>query len=331
MAIKEITDQLGDKYDFEMLTAHLGAKLPSKEKVGNVMVHRFCGKLTLALFGVFKIFVLGKFDLFWCVQVSYASGPAYAYNILKFWKKVPIILTLQEGDSEEHLTKRHFGLIDLSWRLAMTRSAYVTAISKYLATRAEKYGAKREKLIVVPNGVASLFFNTKKKEHENTVLIHTGRLVRKNAVEVIVQALNFLPGNVKLVSVGDGPVKISGPRVIQKSFMSQERLAEELAQADIFVRPSRSEGLGNSFLEAMAVGLPIIGTNVGGIPDFLTDRETGLFCKVDDPEDLAEKVKLIASDKYLREKIVASAENLMKEKYTWEKISQQMYEVFTKA
>ena len=63
VAIKEITDRLGDKYEFEMLTARLDSKLPKKERIGNVLVHRFGDKLTLALFGGFKIFALGKFRI----------------------------------------------------------------------------------------------------------------------------------------------------------------------------------------------------------------------------------------------------------------------------
>src|SRR3989338_8344198 len=56
-------------------------------------------------------------------------------------------------------------------------------------------------------------------------------------------------------------------------------LPQYLAKASIFVRPSLSEGLGIAFLEAMAAGLPVVATPVGGIPDFLKDGETGLFCR----------------------------------------------------
>jgi len=94
------------------------------------------------------------------------------------------------------------------------------------------------------------------------------------------------------------------------------------------VRPSRSEGLGVSFLEAMAAGLPIIGTPVGGIPDFLKDGETGLFTKVDDPEDLAKKIELLFSDEALRQKLVRNGRKLVEEKYQWSKIARDMGKIF---
>ena len=96
-------------------------------------------------------------------------------------------------------------------------------------------------------------------------------------------------GNVKLLIVGDGPLrenlkfKIKNLKLENKiellGEVSPDKVPQYLAEADIFVRPSLSEGLGTAFLEAMAVGLPIIGTPVGGIPDFLKDDETGLFAR----------------------------------------------------
>ena len=107
-----------------------------------------------------------------------------------------------------------------------------------------------------------------------------------------------------------------------------EDVPRYLSEADIFVRPSRSEGLGTAFLEAMAAGLPIIATPVGGIPDFLKDRETGLFTKVDDPEDLAEKIEMLFNDEKLREKLIINGRKLVEEKYQWPKIVRDMERVF---
>jgi len=75
----------------------------------------------------------------------------------------------------------------------------------------------------------------------------------------------------------------------------------------VFVRPSRSEGLGNSFLEAMAVGVPVVGAHVGGVSDFLFDpsthgkKATGLVCNPDDPKNISECIERILTDQQLRE------------------------------
>ena len=101
-----------------------------------------------------------------------------------------------------------------------------------------------------------------------------------------------------------------------------------LTSADVFVRASRSEGLGNSFLEAMGANLPIIGTPVGGIPDFLKDGETGLFVRPDDPQDLAGKIILLLEDSDLYEKISKNGRDLVVDHYSWESVSRSMLRIF---
>ncbi|MBU1102183.1 glycosyltransferase family 4 protein, partial [Patescibacteria group bacterium] len=109
-----------------------------------------------------------------------------------------------------------------------------------------------------------------------------------------------------------------------------EDVPKYLAISDVFVRPSLSEGLGNSFLEAMAAGVPIIGTKVGGIPDFLRDGETGLFCEARNPQSIAEKITLLLSDEILRQRLIANARKLVEEKYNWDNIAQKMGNIFEK-
>jgi glycosyltransferase involved in cell wall biosynthesis len=117
-------------------------------------------------------------------------------------------------------------------------------------------------------------------------------------------------------------------RVKFVGYVPHRELPIYLHMSHIFVRPSLSEGMGNSFIEAMASGLPVIATNVGGIPDFLTDRVTGLFCEVGNGKSVAEKAELLMKDKELREKIVQNAREMVKEKYDWDTIAIQMRSVF---
>lgn len=358
VAIKEITERLGDKYEFELLTAKLKSSLDSSERIGGVLVHRFgfgsnLDKLLVAFLGVFKVMLLsreGKFDLFWSVQASYASGPAYIYNIINYWRKVPIVLTLQEGDSEEHLTKRHFGLIDLSWRMALARSTYLTAISNYLYKRAQGLGYKGIGK-VIPNAVDINKFGKKisKREQDQMrerlglsksdfVIITTSRLVLKNGVGDIIKTLAYLPPEVKFLCLGSGPLEMElknltasyklSERVIWQGFVPNDDLVVYLALSDVFIRPSLSEGLGISFLEAMAVGLPVIATLVGGIPDFLKDGVTGLRCEIEDPTSIADCVQRLIISPSLRKELGKNGQSLVNKQYTWDKVVRDMAEVF---
>jgi glycosyltransferase involved in cell wall biosynthesis len=175
------------------------------------------------------------------------------------------------------------------------------------------------------------------KKPNDIFLITTSRLVLKNAVSDIIKSLVYLPSNFKLLICGQGYeeerlrdlVKIENlqDRVVFKGYVGHKDMPRYLKACDIFVRPSLSEGLGNSFLEAMASDIPIIGTNVGGIPDFLIDRKTGLFCEVKNPKSIAKCVKILSEDIELRNQIIIEANTLVKDKYNWENISQQMSKI----
>ena len=119
-------------------------------------------------------------------------------------------------------------------------------------------------------------------------------------------------------------------KVIFKGHISHKDLPRYLSQADIFVRPSLSEGLGNAFLEAMAMGLPVIATPVGGIVDFVKDKETGLFCKPKNYRDLALKIDMILKDNKLKDRIALQGQKMIIKNYSWDIISQKMFQIYQK-
>src|SRR3989338_2731892 len=357
VAIKEITDRLASQFDFEMITARLDAKLAKEEQIGSVLVHRIgfgssFDKLLVPFFGAFKVAEISKkrkIDLFFPVMVTYASGAAYIYNIFHS-HKIPVVLNLQEGDSEEHLTKRHFGLLGLSWKMALKRSSYVTALSNYLMNRARGLGYKGGGK-VIPNAVNVEVFKQKLARRERSslrkkmgfgeddfVLITTGRLVVKNGVADIIKALAYLPKEVKFISLGSGSLEAElrllakgyklSERIVWQGLVQNNELPQYLAASDAFVRPSLSEGLGISFLEAMAAGLPVIATPVGGIPDFLKDGITGLVCEVSNPVSIADCVKRLMSNPNLRQELSKWAREAIVERYSWTKVVGDISEVF---
>ena len=342
MAIKEITDRLPE-VEFDLITARQHRELANVEKIGNVTVYRLglgnviLDKLIVPYWGAIKAVELNRgkhYVFFWCIMVSFASGAAYIANW--FQKKVPIVLTLQEGDSEKWLRYRWLGLIDLSWRLALRRTSVLTAISNYLLERARRLGFKGE-AVLIPNGVEVerfLYNRAAIFAQEKYTIITTSRLVEKNGVGDLIEAMSFLAQNFELKILGTGPLasdlmhlakilKLES-RVKFLGHVPFEEIPKHLHEADIFIRPSLSEGFGNSFIEAMAAGVPVIATSVGGIPDFLKDRETGLFCSVNNPKSIAEKVMEYVKNPELKAKIVANAQEMVKEKYDWNLIAGEM-------
>ncbi|MDP2933687.1 MAG: glycosyltransferase family 4 protein [bacterium] len=357
IAVAEITKRLGADHIFFMITYRFSRALPAFENRDGMEIYRLgFGTVLdrwflfpiLAFFQALRIHRRQKVDLLWAVMVTYASIGAYFMKIVH--PKLPLLLTLQEGDPIEHLRFGKMGMLGLWWKLLLGRADYVQAISSYLADFAVSRGA-RAKVAIVPNGVNIEHFSKTtdsgvlqrlkdsfRLRPEDKVAITVSRLVRKNAVDVCVRSLSHLDGRFKLLIVGTGQdmgelqklvseLKLS-ERVIFTGQISHVELPDYLHLASVFIRPSRSEGLGNSFLEAMAANVPIIGTLEGGVKDFLKDGETGLACKVDDPKDLAEKIQRISEDQVLREAVSFKAAQLIRHSYSWDSVTQGMENIF---
>jgi glycosyltransferase involved in cell wall biosynthesis len=291
-----------------------------------------------------------RFDAIWAIMASYGGLAALLFKL--HHPRIPFLLTIQEGDAESHLVFGKFGLVGLLGRQILLRADYIQAISSYLKDFAIRRGAK-SRIEVIPNGVDVDLFATKYTPRElravrenlgikdEYVVVTTSRLVEKNGIDVLIEAIALFKEkrlNVKCVIVGDGPkrhklkaksekLKIAN-NILFLGQIPQRDLPLYLKIADVFVRPSRSEGLGNSFLEAMAAGVPVIGTRVGGIVDFLQDGVTGLYAKVDDPKDVAEKIQFFIDHPAERKRVVENAEHLIRQNYTWEKIAALFRNIF---
>ncbi len=355
VAVKEITDRLGSVFDFEMVTARLDSKLPVTQRLThNFVVHRIgvgnrLDKLRLYFEGVKQARTLGKFNVVWAVMASYAGFAALRYK--KQNPAARFLLTLQEGDSKWHIYKR----VWWCWwyfKQIFKRADHIQAISTYLAAWAKQLGATCP-ITVVPNGVDVKSFilsvEDKRVRYRESlrdelclpknapVIFSASRLVPKNGIGDLIGSLLFLPATVHLVLAGDGALRGSlgvlarqsnvAARVHFLGHQDPDNLPALLWGSDVFCRPSLSEGLGNSFLEALAAGVPVVATPVGGIPDFLQDGQTGLFCAVNNPKDIAEKIKIILSGDALRGLLFENGKKLISQKYSWETVAAQMKQI----
>ncbi len=364
VAVKEITDRLCEDFEFDLITAKLKKDLPKKEKIGHVNVYRIgfgfpmIDKILLPLRGAFLIYKLNKkysYYCLWGIMVTFGSIAGYTFNFfrsLSFKKRIPIILTLQEGDSENHLQYKWGGLIALFWKLTLWNTDFLTAISNFLLNRAKKNGY-RGNYALVPNGVDISVFSKEvdqkereelkdklNKKPENIFLVTSGRLTYKNGVDDVISALVNLPKNIIFLVIGKGEDghKLQkqardlgvADRVKFIGFLPHSDIQKYFSVSDIFIRSSRSEGFGNSFIEAMAAKLPVIATPVGGIVDFIDDRNTGIFCSPDCPQSIVKAVHLLLDDKNLKDRIILNAYNRVEERYEWSNVAHEMKEVFNK-
>jgi glycosyltransferase involved in cell wall biosynthesis len=126
-------------------------------------------------------------------------------------------------------------------------------------------------------------------------------------------------------------------KVVFQGAVSQEELVRYYAMADVFVLPSvttkegETEGLGVVLLEAMASRVPVIGTNVGGIPDIIKDGKTGLLALQRNPHDLAEKILRILDDEALRKELAEKGHDFVKQEFSWEVVAGKFKKIYSEA
>lgn len=357
IALKEITDRVID-VGFDMITINLDGKQKPEEKIGNVNVYRIGGpgKLSKLFFPFAACSKAGElhkknnYNAIWSIMASFSGFAAVFFKMTH--SRIPFILNLQEGDPIPYI-KRQVWFVYPLFQQIFRRAEIIHALSNYLAQFARDMGAKGI-VEVIPNGVNPKLFSKQYSAEEikatrselglsaaDKVLITTSRLVKKNGVGDVIASLPLLPEQVKFVIIGIGQLEQElkaqvknlnlGHRVIFAGLKPNHKLPGYLAASDIFIRPSLSEGQGISFIEAMAAGIPVITTPVGGIPDFLKNNETGLLCEVKNPQSITDKVSLLLSDQNLRSTIIKNAQALVHERYDWNLISRDMTtKVFSK-
>jgi glycosyltransferase involved in cell wall biosynthesis len=172
--------------------------------------------------------------------------------------------------------------------------------------------------IFIPNGVdgSKFLFSKEKRAHirnqldigkDDIVALITRRLVDKNGVIYLARATEFLDNSkIRFIIIGDGPERARveeefkkhwSERVLFLGSKTHAEIVDYYGGADFSVLPSLMEATSISGLEAMAAGLPLVGTRVGGIPELIRDGENGYLCSPADPNDLAEKInKLLNED-----------------------------------
>lgn len=354
LAIKNITDRLNN-FEFHLITGRYLRKLPAYEKIGNVHVYRVGGRLSTVniflpkILLPFEIFLKAasllrknKYILIHAFQASQAAGGGWLLKL--FYPRLPMILTIQEG---KELDSQGV-LITFFRRLIFKKINAVTAISRYLGEYIKKT-RKDLPVLIIPNGVNMENFSGSLSYGDLTalaqslglkadekVILTVSRFVPKNGLDILISAARILnaqcPGlKYKILLVGNGSSRKDlqklaldlgvKDKIVFSGEVKHEDVPRFLKISHVFVRPSRSEGLGTAFLEAMAAGIPVIGTPVGGIPDFITDRETGLFCRLNDPADLAKKIQEIIEDNRLRTHLSENGQRLVAEKYDWDSIA----------
>ena len=200
-------------------------------------------------------------------------------------------------------------------KFSIEKSDGLTAVSRYLQRETKHaFGCVGCNIEVIPNFVDPEVYDRSRYDRTiaselnggRKVLMHVSnfRAVKRvqDVVGIFARVNEEIPS--VLVMVGDGPDRVHAERTarelgVERSvhFLGKlESVAPLLAGADLFLLPSATESFGLSALEALASGVPVIGSNTGGLPEVVRAGETGALCPVGDVEAMAEAAKAILGD-----------------------------------
>ncbi len=265
------------------------------------------------------------------VDAHFAYPEGYAATLLGRWLHMPVSITMRGTEVPiARDPRRRRRMIK-----ALQRATRIFAVSDSLKRHAVILGVAGDKILVVGNGVDTAKFHRLERRAarqrlglplDAPVLVSVGALVERKGFHRVLECLPALrrrfPGLRYLVVGGAGPEGDWSARlrksvsdlgledcVVFLGALAPEELNVPLSAADLFVLATRNEGWANVFLEAMACGLPVVTTDVGGNAEVVANANLGMLVPFGDPDRLAQAIADALVRDWDRDAIVAYAES----------------------
>ncbi len=272
------------------------------------------------------------------------NGPvaALAAKLLR----IPLVVSLHGSDIYVARRRRLFGAV-AGW--VFRQAAAVTACSSELRDAAIALGTPERRTHLLPWGADPDIFQppAKEKEQETFTIAALGRMVPKKGFEHLLEAWAQIAEQfpqARLCIGGDGPLLetlrnearhlgIDGQTDLPGR-ISWNRVPHFLAAADVFVLPSRRDRAGNIdglptvLLEAMSCGLPVVASDLGGIPLVIEDEINGYLVPPGDIDALGQHLNTLLNNKQERERLGQAARALVVESFNWNNIARQLTKIF---
>ena len=311
----------------------------------------FFGKLSvfarIVIFQLLTIPLLVRLDSKYNFDVFHVHGDwslAVLGSFIKLLLKKPVFLTIH-ASMKGGLWSR-LGRMGIEPFLIVDK---IVTVSEEIKKQLSDAGVPASKISVISSGVwLSRFYMVKKYylKKDNPTILFVGRLRRVKGVRILIEAFRLVLGafsQARLLIVGDGPSKAEleelsskmGLRKHVKFFgtVPHHHIPKYLSMADVFVLPSietsqeKGEGRPTALMEAMAAGVPVVASRIGGIPEIVKHGKNGLLVKPGDYAELADTIIKVLSDPLLASQLGFEASKSATE-YDWCKIAKKVCEVY---
>lgn len=241
--------------------------------------------------------------------IPHASAAYLAKEILKTQNVVIPVVTTLHGTDITLVGK------DASYEPVVTfsinQSDGVTAVSEDLRRETLEHFRITQEIEVIPNFIDLEKFRKMKKDHfkkaicpkGEVLVVHTSNFRKVKRINDVIQVFSNIRKEIpaKLLMIGDGPERVGAETMSRDLGIAEdvrflgklEAVEEVLSVADLFIMPSEKESFGLAALEAMACEVPVISTNVGGLPELNIQGVTGFLSAVGDTEEMTHNAMLI--------------------------------------
>lgn len=192
-------------------------------------------------------------------------------------------------------------------RLAAATGKIITVSEANTALAVENSISPKSAFTLIWNGVPDAVARATPGTRHKLILITAARFAPQKDHLLLLEALTTVEGDWRLLLVGDGPTRPQVEQAVKELGLSdrieflglRDDIEHLLANADVFVLPSKWEGLPLSILEAMRAGLPVIATDTGGVAEAVTDGVTGYLTAPGDAAQLSQRIQELISSRHL--------------------------------
>ena len=276
------------------------------------------------------------------LHVHYALPHATAAQLAREITSKPYVTTLHGSDVTILGSDPSY---EPTNTMSIEHSDAITTVSKYMAREAKDNLGIEKEIKVIPNFVDHELYQPAPCQmidnpHQRAItLVHVSNFRPVKRIEDLIYSMCIITKkepDAQLILVGDGPERHRIERLIDKLDLRRNILvtgyrsdvAAMMNCADALVLCSETENAPLTILEGMSCGLPIIATNVGGIPEQVQDGKNGFIVPVKHPEEIAETALKLNADENLLAVMGANARKTVLERYTKDKVIKEYIEVY---